>query len=150
MSAFLLQVQKQDGGSVLEQYRFLNNLRQSGLALQRGWFCYVYADANVFAYIRELDGLNAAFLMVLNFGRESVVTDFSSVSELPDQLTVLMSTNRANDGKVLQKSGIPTQAGEGLVVRYSTGTRFNPNHPQECFISEKACYLKVMDILYKC
>lgn len=150
MSVFLLQIQKQDEGSVLEQYRFFNNLRQSQLSLQRGWFCYVYADANVFAYIRELDGLNAAFLMVVNFGRESVVTDFSSVSELPDQLTVLMSTNRANDGKVLQKSGIPTQAGEGLVIRYSTGTRFNPNHAQECFISEKACYLKVMDILYKC
>lgn len=139
-----------DEGSVLAQYRFLNTLRQSELPLHRGWFCYVHADASVFAYLRELDGLDRAFLMVLNFGKESAITDLSSVRELPDQLEVLMSTDRANDGSVLQKSHIPTQAGEGLVIQYSTQTRFNPNHPTECFISEKACYLRVMDILYTC
>lgn len=88
--------------------------------------------------------------MVLNFGKESVITDLSSIRELPDQLKVLMSTNRVNDGKILQKSQIATQAGEGLVIQYSTHTQFNPNHPGECFISEKACYLRVMDILYTC
>lgn len=88
--------------------------------------------------------------MVLNFGKESAITDLSSVRELPDQLEVLMSTDRANDGSVLQKSRILTQAGEGLVIQYSTHTRFNPNHPGECFISEKACYLRVMDLLYTC
>ncbi|XP_073338462.1 amino acid transporter heavy chain SLC3A1 [Pagrus major] len=145
-----VEVQKEDEGSVLAQYRFLNTLRQSELPLQRGWFCYVHSDASVFSYIRELDGLDQAFLIVLNFGKESVITDLSSVLELPDQLTVLMSTNRVNNGKVLKKSQILTEAGEGLVIQYSTGTRFNPNHPEQCYISEKACYLKVLDILYKC
>ena len=88
--------------------------------------------------------------MVLNFGKESTVTDLSSVRELPDQLKVLMSTNRANDGKLLQKSRIPTEAGEGLVIQYSTHTRFNPEHPEQCYVSEKACYLSAMEILYKC
>lgn len=88
--------------------------------------------------------------MVLNFGKESAVTDLSSIPELPDQLKVLMSTNRLNDGKVLQKSHIPTASGEGLVIQYSTSTKFNPHHPGECFISEKACYLRVIDILYSC
>lgn len=88
--------------------------------------------------------------MVLNFGKESVITDLSSVLELPDQLKVVMSTNGANNGKVLKKSQIMTEVGEGLVLQYSTGTRFNPNHPDQCYISEKACYMKVMDILYKC
>lgn len=87
---------------------------------------------------------------MLNFGKESVVTDLSSVRELPDQLKVLMSTNQANDGKVLQKSRILTEAGEGLVIQYSTNTLFNPNHPGECYVSEKACYLRAFDILYKC
>ena len=88
--------------------------------------------------------------MVLNFGKESVSTDLSSVSELPDQLNVLMSTNKVNDGKVMQNSNIVTNAGEGLVIQYSTHTRFNPNHPEQCYISEKACYLGAVDILYKC
>lgn len=88
--------------------------------------------------------------MVLNFGKESVITDLSSIRELPDQLKVLMSTNQVNDGKVFQKSRILTGAGEGLVIQYSTHTRFNPNHPTQCYVSEKACYLRVMDILYNC
>lgn len=88
--------------------------------------------------------------MVLNFDQESAVTDLSSVHELPDQLKVLMSTNQVNNGKVVQKSHILTEAGEGLVIQYSTATRFNPNHPKECYVSEKACYLGAMNILYKC
>ncbi|XP_034537760.1 neutral and basic amino acid transport protein rBAT [Notolabrus celidotus] len=145
-----VEVQKTEEGSVLAQYRFLNMLRQAELPLHRGWFCYVHADENVFSYIRELDGVDRAFLMVLNFGKESVTTDFSSVRELPGQLEVLMSTNHIKDGTVMQKSRILTEAGEGLLIQYSTHTRFNPNHPGECYVSEKACYLSVMDILYKC
>nr|XP_019945014.1 PREDICTED: neutral and basic amino acid transport protein rBAT [Paralichthys olivaceus] len=145
-----VEVQKKDGRSVLSQYRFLSTLRQSELPLHRGWFCYIHADANVFSYLRELDGLNQAFLMVLNFGKESAVTDLSSVGELPDQLTVLMSTNGVRDGKVFQKSRILTEAGEGLVIQFSAQTRFNPNHLKQCYVSEKACYLGVIDILYKC
>ncbi|XP_040904988.1 neutral and basic amino acid transport protein rBAT [Toxotes jaculatrix] len=145
-----VEVQKKDDGSVLAQYRFLNTLRQSELPLQRGWFCYVHADANIFSYLRELDGLDRAFLMVLNFGKESAITDLSYVRELPDQLKVLMSTNQVNSGKVFEKSRIMTEAGEGLVIQYSTHTRFNPNHPRQCYVSEKACYLGAVGILYKC
>lgn len=139
-----------DASSVLAQYRFLNTLRQSELQLHRGWFCYVHADANVFSYLRELDGLNQAYLMVLNFGKDSAITDLSSISELPQQLKVLMSTNQVNSGKVVQKSHILTEAGEGLVIQYSNPTRFNPSHQTQCYVSEKACYLGAMDILYKC
>ncbi|KAG7228528.1 hypothetical protein INR49_007702 [Caranx melampygus] len=145
-----VEVQKEDESSVLAQYRFLNTLRQSELPLHRGWFCYIHSDASIFSYLRELDGLNRAFLIVLNFGHESAVTDLLSIRELPDELKVLMSTNPANDVKVMKKSHIQTEAGEGLVFQYSTHTRFNPNHPKQCYISEKACYLGAIDILYKC
>ncbi|XP_026212273.1 neutral and basic amino acid transport protein rBAT [Anabas testudineus] len=145
-----VEVQMKDASSVLAQYRFLNTLRQSELQLHRGWFCYVHADANVFSYLRELDGLNQAYLMVLNFGKDSAITDLSSISELPQQLKVLMSTNQVNSGKVVQKSHILTEAGEGLVIQYSNPTRFNPSHQTQCYVSEKACYLGAMDILYKC
>ncbi|KAL3050569.1 hypothetical protein OYC64_012570 [Pagothenia borchgrevinki] len=149
-SSVNVEVQKKEPGSILAQYRFLSTLRQSELPLHRGWFCYVHADANVFSYLRELEGLGRAFLMVLNFGKESAITDLSSIRELPDQLKVLMSTNQVNSGKVLQKSHIPTEVGEGLLIQYSTHTRFNPTHPDQCYVSEKACYLSALDILYKC
>uniref|UniRef100_A0AAQ4PUB8 Amino acid transporter heavy chain SLC3A1 n=1 Tax=Gasterosteus aculeatus aculeatus TaxID=481459 RepID=A0AAQ4PUB8_GASAC len=145
-----VKAQMEDEGSVLAQYRSLNTLRQSELPFLRGWFCFVHADASVFSYLRELDGLSRAFLMVLNFGGEPAVTDLSSVPELPDLLTVQMSTNRSNDDKVLHKSRIPTEAGEGLVIQYTTNTRFHPNHPEQCYVSEKACYLSAVDLLYQC
>ncbi|XP_043991512.1 neutral and basic amino acid transport protein rBAT [Gambusia affinis] len=145
-----VEVQNKDEGSVLSQYRFLNGLRQSELPFLRGWFCYVLSDTNIFSYLRELDGHKEAYLMVINFGRGPSTTDLSAVKELPDELQVLMSTNTANNQKVFQKSRIQTEAGEGLVIRYSTYTRFHPNHPAQCYVSEKACYLETVDILYKC
>uniref|UniRef100_A0A8C5H5V2 Amino acid transporter heavy chain SLC3A1 n=1 Tax=Gouania willdenowi TaxID=441366 RepID=A0A8C5H5V2_GOUWI len=145
-----VEVQKRDERSVLAQYRFLNTLRQAELALSRGWFCYIHADENVFSFLREFDGLRKAFLVVLNFGKEAAITDLSSVSELPEKLEVLMSTMQASDGRVFHKSGIVTEEGEGLLIQYSTHTRFNPSHPGACYISEKACYLEVVDILYTC
>uniref|UniRef100_A0A3P9IBE3 Amino acid transporter heavy chain SLC3A1 n=1 Tax=Oryzias latipes TaxID=8090 RepID=A0A3P9IBE3_ORYLA len=145
-----VEVQKDSEGSTMFQYNFLNSLRQAELPFLRGWFCYVQADANIFSYLRELDGHKEAYLMVLNFGKQSATTDLSSVRELPDQLKVLMSSNSINNGKVFQKSGIQTEAGEGLVIRYSTYTRFHPSHSTECYVSEKACYLDTVGILYKC
>lgn len=145
-----VEIQKEDDTSVLAQYRFLNSLRQSELPLSRGWFCYVHADGKVFSYLREFDGLPRAFLMVLNFGNESAVTDLSSFPELPERLTILMSTSHANRGNEFPKSQIVTEAGEGLMFRFSTRTRFHPNHEGECYVSEKACFLEVINILYKC
>ncbi|CAN9499619.1 unnamed protein product [Ophioblennius macclurei] len=145
-----VEVQMEDDSSVLAQYRFLSGLRNSELSLNRGWFCYVHADANVFSFLREFDGLRRAYLMVLNFGEQPAVTDLSAFPELPERLTVLMSTKKENDGKEFPKSQISTEAGEGLMIRYSTSTRFNPNHQAECYIAEKACYLEVINILYKC
>uniref|UniRef100_A0A1A7XWQ9 Solute carrier family 3, member 1 n=1 Tax=Iconisemion striatum TaxID=60296 RepID=A0A1A7XWQ9_9TELE len=145
-----VEAQMKDEGSVLSQYRFLNSLRQSELPFQRGWFCYIRADTNVFSYLRELDGHKQAYLMVINFGKQSATTDLSSIQELPADLKVLMSTNPANGGKLFQKSRILTEPGEGLMIQYSTYTRFHPNHAAECFVSEKACYMETIGILYKC
>uniref|UniRef100_A0A3B4AIN6 Amino acid transporter heavy chain SLC3A1 n=1 Tax=Periophthalmus magnuspinnatus TaxID=409849 RepID=A0A3B4AIN6_9GOBI len=145
-----VEVQKKNESSVLAQYRSLNSLRESELPLHRGWFCYVHTDASVFSYLRELDGLNRAFLIVLNFGKEAAVTDLSAVNELPSQLSVLMSTVHENTGKSVSKSQIRTEAGEGLLIRFNSNKKFNQNHQEQCYISEKACYLGAMDILYKC
>ncbi|KAM6916610.1 amino acid transporter heavy chain SLC3A1 [Xenentodon cancila] len=145
-----VEVQMNDAGSIMFQYRALNILRQSELPFLRGWFCYIHTDARVFSFLRELDGYKTAYLMVLNFAKESAITDLSSVHELPNQLKVQISTNPANAGRVFQKSHIQTGAGEGLVIQYTTHTRFHPHHVSECFVSEKACYVEAIGILYKC
>jgi len=147
---FRCQTQKEDSGSVLAQYRLLSHLRQSELPLQRGWFCLVHADASVFSYLREMDGLDRAFLVVLNFGTEAAVTDLSSVYELPDRLTVVVSTEALAAGTQVPKVSVATAAGEGLVLRYSSRRRFHTQHDARCYVSEKACYLKAFDLLYKC
>lgn len=145
-----VEAQKKDESSVLAQYRRLNILRESEMPLHRGWFCHIHADASVFSYLRELDGLETAFLVVLNFDDKPAVTDLTSVEELPSHLYVLMSTVHRNNGKSMDKSRIVTEAGEGLLIQFSTHNKFNYNHKEQCYISEKACYLPVMDILYTC
>ncbi|KAJ8248313.1 hypothetical protein GJAV_G00240670 [Gymnothorax javanicus] len=143
-----VEYQQKESGSVLQQYRTLSLLRQSELALHRGWACFLHRDAHVMAFARELDGLAKAFLVVLNFGG-TTVTDLSSVAELPDHLTVRVGT-AGREGTHIRKAEIQTSLGEGLVLEYSTHTRLHPARPSSCFISQKACYLSALDILYKC
>ncbi|KAI7805244.1 neutral and basic amino acid transport protein rBAT [Triplophysa rosa] len=143
-----VEAQQADSNSIISQYRTLSLLRGAELALSRGWFCYVRSDTNVFAYLREMDGKQNAFLVVLNFG-EDTETDLLSVSELPDVLTVHLSTTPINQ-KTFSKSRIPTSKGQGLLLQYSTNKRFHSNHASECYVSEKACYFPALDILYKC
>ncbi|KAG7462649.1 hypothetical protein MATL_G00187020 [Megalops atlanticus] len=143
-----VEFQKSESGSVLQQYRALSLLRERELALHRGWMCFLRRDRNVFAFVRELDGLSRAFLVVLNFGGPAV-TDLSDVPELPAELTVRVGTG-GREGQRLPKSRIDTRPGEGLVLEYSSHRRLHPGHASSCFVSEKACYLAAMDILYKC
>ncbi|XP_051506922.1 neutral and basic amino acid transport protein rBAT-like isoform X2 [Myxocyprinus asiaticus] len=143
-----VEVQQADPNSTISQYRTLSLLRGAELALSRGWFCYVWSDANVFAYLREMDGYKKAFLVVLNFGKDTE-TDLSSISELPDVFTVHLSTVPLSQ-KTFSKSSITTFKGQGLLLEYSSNRRFHPNHASECFVSEKACYMDVLDILYRC
>ncbi|XDV50151.1 hypothetical protein PO909_019255 [Leuciscus waleckii] len=143
-----VELQQADPDSTISQYRALSLLKGSDIVLSRGWFCNVWSDANIFAYLRELDGLKKGFLVVLNFGMDTT-TDLSSVSELPDSLTVHFSTVPISQ-KTFSKSRIPTSRGQGLLLEYSTDQRFHPNHESECYVSEKACYLSALDILYKC
>ncbi|XP_076830310.1 amino acid transporter heavy chain SLC3A1 [Brachyhypopomus gauderio] len=143
-----VQVQQGDPASVLEQYRSLTLLRNAEMVLTRGWLCYVWADADVFAFLRELDGLNRGFLVLLNFGKDAE-TDLSKVTELPDRLTVSMSTS-SDTPRSFSKSRITTSTGQGLLLEYSTSQRFHPGHAADCYVSEKACYLSALDILYRC
>ncbi|XP_036429726.1 neutral and basic amino acid transport protein rBAT isoform X1 [Colossoma macropomum] len=143
-----VEVQQGDPLSVLELYRALNLLREKDVVLLRGWLCYIWEDANVFAFLRELDGLNRAFLVVLNFGEDSE-TDLSAITELPDQLSVRIST-LPDTPSSFQKARIRTSKGQGLLLEYSTSQRFHTGHSSQCYVSEKACYLSALDILYKC
>ncbi|KAI1894426.1 hypothetical protein AGOR_G00115680 [Albula goreensis] len=143
-----VQDQKNDDESVLVQYQTLSLLREAELPLHRGWMCFVHRDADVFAFVREMDGFPHAFLVVLNFGSDAE-TDLTGVSPLPEDLTVRMGT-RGRKGEPIHKSKIETRRGEGLILQYSTQQRLHPHHASSCYVSEKACYLSALNILYKC
>ncbi|XP_010003243.1 PREDICTED: neutral and basic amino acid transport protein rBAT [Chaetura pelagica] len=145
-----VEIQMTSSNSTLNLYRELTLLRSNELAVSRGWMCYVWNDSNVFVYVRELDGLDRVFMMVLNFGQESTIDLQAIVPSLPSEGIVRLSTNFSNAGKAVNTKLIKTERGEGLVLEYKTA---KPVHTMEafqgnCFVAEKACYSSAFNLLY--
>ncbi|XP_010705118.1 neutral and basic amino acid transport protein rBAT [Meleagris gallopavo] len=144
------EVQMIQSNSTLNLYRELTLLRNSELPIHRGWMCSIWNDSDVFVYVRELDGLDSVFMMVLNFGQESTIDLKTIVPSLPSQAVIRLSTNFSNTGKAVDTKIIKTEAGEGLVLEYKTE---KPVHNmaafrENCFVSEKACYSSAFNLLY--
>ncbi|XP_025928046.1 protein phosphatase 1B isoform X4 [Apteryx rowi] len=145
-----VEVQKTWSNSSLNLYRELTSLRNNELPIHRGWMCYIWNDSNVFVYVRELDGLDRVFMMVLNFGQESTIDLKAIVPNLPSEAFIRLSTNFSNAGKAVNTKIIKTEMGEGLVLEYKTE---KPVHTMEafqenCFVAEKACYSSAFNLLY--
>ncbi|NXT33595.1 SLC31 protein, partial [Pelecanoides urinatrix] len=145
-----VEIQMTWSNSTLNLYRELALLRNNELPIHRGWMCYIWNDSNVFVYVRELDGLNTVFMMVLNFGQESTVDLQAIVPSLPSEAIIRLSTSFNNAGKAVNTKLIKTEMGEGLVLEYKTA---KPVHTMEafqgnCFVAEKACYSSAFNLLY--
>ncbi|XP_009471308.1 PREDICTED: neutral and basic amino acid transport protein rBAT [Nipponia nippon] len=145
-----VEMQMSWSNSTLNLYRELTSLRNNELPIHRGWMCYVWNDSNVFVYVRELDGLDRVFMMVLNFGQESTIDLKAIVPSLPSEAIIRLSTNFSNAGKAVNTKVIKTEMGEGLVLEYKTA---KPVHTMEafqgnCFVAEKACYSSAFNLLY--
>ncbi|KAM4772036.1 amino acid transporter heavy chain SLC3A1 [Rhinophrynus dorsalis] len=146
-----VEAQKKEKYSTLNLYRELNMLRTKELPLHRGWLCYAWNDSNVFAYVRELDGLQKVFMIVLNFGSGSTINVRETVPNIPAQAKVRLSTVAANVGKSMYTDNIKTERGEGVILEYKTSkpVHLMDSFKEKCFISEKACYSSAFDLLYK-
>ncbi|NWQ90492.1 SLC31 protein, partial [Burhinus bistriatus] len=145
-----VEIQMTWSNSTLNLYRELTLLRTNELPIHRGWMCYIWNDSNVFVYVRELDGLDRVFMMVLNFGQESTIDLKAVVPSLPSEAIIKLSTNFSNAGKAVNTKLIKTEMGEGLVLEYKTA---KPVHTMEafqgnCFVAEKACYSSAFNLLY--
>ncbi|NXP56564.1 SLC31 protein, partial [Heliornis fulica] len=145
-----VQIQMTWSNSTLNLYRELTLLRNNELPIHRGWMCYIWNDRNVFVYVRELDGLDRVFMVVLNFGQESTIDLKAVVPSLPSEAIIRLSTNFSHTGKAVNTKLIKTERGEGLVLEYKTT---NPVHTMEafqgsCFVAEKACYSSAFNLLY--
>lgn len=148
---FEKQVQRTQPSSALRLYQDLSLLRARELLLSRGWFCLLRDDSHSVVYTRELDGVDKVFLVVLNFGESSTVLNLQeTISDLPTKLRLRLSTNSASRGRDVETRAISLEKGEGLILEHSMKTLL---HHQEafrdkCFISTRACYSSVLDILY--
>ncbi|KAG8443628.1 hypothetical protein GDO86_008973 [Hymenochirus boettgeri] len=142
--------QKKQQNSTLNLYRELSRLRNSELPLHRGWLCYIWNDSDVFAYVREVDGMDKVFLMVLNFGKPSILNLRQAVPEIPTQVTIRLSTVVSRGGKSMSTDRIQTAMGEGLILEYNTNkpVHLKDTFKDKCFISEKACYSSAFNLLY--
>lgn len=146
----MLQVQQIQQNSTLNLYRELSSLRTNELPIHRGWMCYIWNDSNVFAYVRELDGLDRVFMMVLNFGLKATTDLQAAVPDIPSEAFIRLSTDLSNNNKVVSTKAINTEKGEGLILEYRTT---KPIHLMEafeekCFVAEKACYSSAFNILH--
>ncbi|XP_063774442.1 amino acid transporter heavy chain SLC3A1 isoform X2 [Pseudophryne corroboree] len=146
-----VEVQKLKPDSTLNLYRDITKLRYDELPLHRGWLCYAWNDANVFAYVREIDGLNKVFMVVLNFGLQASVNIKGQIPDLPAQAKIRLSTISEKNGKTVNTNNIDTERGEGLILEYGTNKPLHNTEAfkEKCFISEKACYSSAFDLLYK-
>ncbi|XP_063158907.1 amino acid transporter heavy chain SLC3A1 isoform X2 [Candoia aspera] len=145
-----VKIQQNHTTSTLNLYRELNSLRSNELPIHRGWTCYIWNDTNIFVYVRELDGLDQGFMMVLNFGVGTITDLQSLVPGLPLEAVIKLSTTFSKTGKVVNMKTIETQKGEGLILEYRTS---KPLHMMEifkekCFIAEKVCYSSIFNLLY--
>ncbi|XP_042302784.1 LOW QUALITY PROTEIN: neutral and basic amino acid transport protein rBAT [Sceloporus undulatus] len=143
-------VQRSQSNSTLNLYRELNLLRTNELPIQRGWMCYIWNDSDVFVYVRELDGLDQVFMMVLNFGQETTTDLQALVPELPSKVIIKLSTNSNNNGKDVNAKSIKTGKGEGLILEYRTSKAVHKmeTFTDKCFVAEKACYSSAFNLLY--
>ncbi|XP_007942575.1 neutral and basic amino acid transport protein rBAT [Orycteropus afer afer] len=147
-------VQKTQLTSTLKLYQELSLLHSNELLLSRGWFCHVGSvgdDSHIVVYTREVDGIDRVFTMVLNFGESTSMVNLAEmISGLPSTVSIRLSTNSANKGSAIETSAIKLDKGEGLILEYRTN---NLLHHQtalkdRCFVSSRACYSSVFNILY--
>lgn len=148
---FEKQVQKSQPSSALRLYQDLSQLHARELLLSRGWFCLLRDYSHSVVYTRELDGIDKVFIVVLNFGDLSTVLNLREIiSDLPTKLRVRLSTNAASKGSDVDAHAVSLEKGEGLILEHNMKTLL---HHQEafrdkCFVSSRACYSSVLDILY--
>nr|XP_048272164.1 neutral and basic amino acid transport protein rBAT [Myodes glareolus] len=146
-----VEVQKTQSSSVLKMYQDLSLLRAQELLLSRGWFCLLKDDSHSVVYTRELDGIDKVFIVILNFGESSTLLNLQEViSDLPMKLRIKLSTNSSSKGSDVDTRAISLEKGEGLILEYSMKTLLH--HQQafrdRCFVSNRACYSSVLDILH--
>lgn len=147
---FKKQVQKTQPTSALKLYQELSLLHANELLLSRGWFCHLRNDSHSVMYTRELDGIDTVFLVVLNFGESSLLNLKEMISDIPTRVRIRLSTNSAYKRSEVDTSAIVLDKGEGHILEYNTK---NLLHHQtafrdRCFISNRACYSSVFNILY--
>ncbi|NXO80683.1 SLC31 protein, partial [Sitta europaea] len=145
-----VEVQSSCPNCTLGVYRALAALRSRELALSRGWLCHVWNDSDLLVFARELDGLDRAFMMVLNFGQQATIDLQARAPNLPSEAVIRLSTHFSNTGKVVNTKLITTEMGEGLVLEYKTAKHVHTLEAFQgkCFVAEKACYSKALDLLF--
>ncbi|XP_074061070.1 amino acid transporter heavy chain SLC3A1-like [Macrotis lagotis] len=143
-------VQKTQATSSLKLYQELSSLRLNELLLSRGWLCYIWHDANVLVYTRELDGLDSTFIMVLNFGNTTEVNLQDHFPGLPAQARIKLSTTLTDRDGTVATAAVRTEKGQGLILEHKITKLL---HHQEafknkCLVSSKACYSSFLNVLY--
>ncbi|XP_055986510.1 amino acid transporter heavy chain SLC3A1 [Sorex fumeus] len=142
--------QRRQPDSALRFYQELGRLHASELALSRGWLCLPHSDTSVVVYAREMDGLDSVFLVVLNFAEPLLVDLTRVIPDVPPRASVRLSTNADLQGQEVDTAAVRVGRAEGLLLQYPTRSPLHsqPAFQGRCFVSNRACYSPVLDMLY--
>ncbi|XP_065338236.1 alpha-glucosidase-like isoform X1 [Cloeon dipterum] len=95
---------QEDRFSHLQIYRSLIKLRKTDAFLKGGLHTEVFNDGKTFVMSRVFG--DSGILAVINMSNETANVDLSSLSDVPDELTVYLSSKQEFIGKSMNKSSI--------------------------------------------
>ena len=111
-------MQNRTGNNTLQVYRKLARLRKQETFL-RGSMQYVVINDNVFSFVRHYRG-HPAYLVALNFGKESSVDDhscFLGSNHNRGSVEIVSGNSTVREETKLDLKKLKLAPGEGLVIK---------------------------------
>ncbi|XP_053304776.1 4F2 cell-surface antigen heavy chain [Spea bombifrons] len=110
--------QEEDSSSLLSWYKRLSELRGKERALLHGDFYFLHISENSLAFLRSWDQ-NERFVSALNFDPDSEVELMLTVSDVPEQCSVVLSSNpQRQEGSNVSVRKLKLAPGEALLLKY--------------------------------
>ncbi|XP_077301109.1 maltase A1-like [Arctopsyche grandis] len=111
-----LKTQKSSPNSSLKMYKDLAGLREAPMIKSEELDMEILSDGLLYL-VRDSDGFDEIIVVLLNFGSFAETADLSSVRDLPEALTVILTSEGSGFkmGDTVRNDRIKIYAGEGLV-----------------------------------
>jgi len=129
-----------DKNSFLNLYKSLISLRGE-LVFLRGYICFFSPTENLFAYVREMDGLNS-ILVAVNFSPSTINVEIDSKGHFPSKGIVKHQINNDMIENSINMNSFSLNGYQSVVIEYKDNRgRFHSDKESltSCFTSRSVC-----------